>query len=230
MLSISKLLKKTGHQIFINILTVMGVSVGWSLFLVPVLFILPYHLALIFFALTFIPVTVAVYAVIYHLLSKNKASLALFVRFFFRYYKRALLLSVFFLLAVLIPISEWWYYLKINDSYFIFIFATFQTYFCLTFLATQVYAIPFLVIKDLGTFAAMNQSIKHFMQHKGYTIGLFIQILSVTALLSLTVIGFFLLYIGMLAVFVLNATNNLQLHHQQKNEQSEKHPILINEQ
>ncbi|CAM4179001.1 YesL family protein [Lederbergia lenta] len=211
MLSISKLLKKTGHQIFMNMLTVMWVSGGWSLFIVPVVFLLPLPWAIVFIALTFVPATVAVYAVMNHVLQRNKAKLILFPRYFFYYFKRSCLMGIIYCVAVLIPISEWWYYATINNSYLVFVFAIFQTYLCLTFLATQVYAIPFLVQEDLSVFKAMNQSIKHFMKHTWYTIGLFIQILSVTALLSITVIGFFLLYIGMMAVFVLNATTNLHL-------------------
>ncbi|MEK3888634.1 hypothetical protein [Bacillus sp. FSL K6-3431] len=217
MLSISKLLKKTGHQIFMNMLTVMWVSVGWSLFIVPVVFLLPIHWAVVFVALTFVPATVAVYAVMNHVLQRNKAKLISFPRYFFYYFKRSCLMGIIYCVAVLIPISEWWYYATINNSYLVFIFAVFQTYLCLTFLATQVYAIPFLVQKDLTAFKAMNQSIKHFMKHTWYTIGLFTQILSVTALLCISVIGFFLLYIGMMAVFVLNATTNLQFEKKDDN-------------
>lgn len=211
MLSISKLLKKTGHQIFMNMLTVIGVSAGWSLFLVPVIFLFHIQWAILLMALTFIPATVTVYAVIHQVLNGKRATIISFFHNLFHYFKRSILLGFIYLLAVLIPISEWWYYLTINDSYLVFIFAVFQTYLCLTFLSTQVYAIPFLVIEDLSAMKAMNKSIKHFMKHTWYTIGLFIQILSVTILISLTVIGFFLLYIGMLAVFVLNATKNLEL-------------------
>ncbi|MBW8348506.1 hypothetical protein K0H71_03470 [Bacillus sp. IITD106] len=216
MLPISQLLKKTGHQIFTNILTVLGVSAGWSLFLVPVIFILPIHFAIVFFAITIVPVTVSVYAVINHLLQKNKASIVLFIRSFFYYFKRSFFLGILYNLAILIAISEWWYYININNSYLVFLFATFQTYLIFTFLTTQVYAIPFMVIEDLPLFKAMNKSIRYFMKNKGYTVGLFIQIISVTALLSLTVIGFFLLYIGMVAIFVINATNNLRLDKPEK--------------
>lgn len=229
MLSISKLLKKTGHQIFMNMLTVIGVSAGWSLFLVPVIFLLPIPWALVWVAITFVPATVTVYAVMQGVIGRKKASIALFFRSFFYYFKRSFLLGFIYFLAVLIPVSEWWYYLTINDSYLVFIFAVFQTYLILTFLATQVYAIPFMVMEDISAFKAMNQSIKHFMKHTWYTIGLFIQIVSVTALISFTVIGFFLLYIGMLAVFVLNATANLQLDPavaKNKQEAKEREPVL----
>ncbi|MCM3239795.1 DUF624 domain-containing protein [Heyndrickxia oleronia] len=211
MLSISKLLKKTGHQIFLNILTVLGVSICWSLFIVPAIFLLPVQWAIVFLILTFIPSTTAAYAVMHHVLAGKKYKFGMFLKSFLRYYRRAFLLGLVYGLAVLIPLSEWWYYLTINHSYFIFIFSVFQTYLCLTFLATQVYAIPMLVLKDCKMLAAMNQSIKEFMGHTWYTIGLFIQILCITVLISFTVIGFFLLFIGMLAVFVLNATRNLEL-------------------
>ncbi len=209
MLSISMILKKTGHQIFINILTVIGVSFGWSLFIVPAIFILPIHLAILFLTLTFVPATVAVYALMNYMLNGGKKRFGQFFAFFGYYFKRSSLLSLVFSIAVIIPASEWWYYLNENNSYLVFIFAVFQTYLCLTFLSSQVYTIPFLVIEDLPVIKAMNKSIRHFLSHTWYTIGLFMQVLSVTVLLSLSVIGFFFLYIGMMAVFVLNSTKNL---------------------
>lgn len=211
MLSISKLLKKTGHQIFLNILTILGVSICWSLFIVPAIFLLEISWAIVFLVITFLPATTAVYAVIHHVLEGKKNKLGMFFKSFTHFFKRAFLLGLIYSLAVLIPLSEWWYYLNVNNSYFIFIFAVFQTYLCLTFLATQVYAVPILVIEDVKAFKAMNWSIKQFMAHTWYTIGLFVQILCITILISFTVIGFFLLFIGMMSVFVLNATKNLDL-------------------
>ncbi|MGE8204918.1 hypothetical protein ACQKP0_10170 [Heyndrickxia sp. NPDC080065] len=222
MLSISKLLKKTGHQIFLNILTVLGVSICWSLFIVPAVFLLPITWAIAYLMIIFLPATTAVYAVIQHVLEGKKYKLGMFLKSFAYFFKRAFLLGLIYSLAVIIPLSEWWYYLNINNSYFIFIFAVFQTYLCLTFLATQVYAIPLLVLKDVKAIKAMNQSIKEFMGHTWYTIGLFVQILCITLLISFTIIGFFLLFIGMLSIFVLNATKNLELGKKEKRVAEEK--------
>lgn len=216
MLSISSVLKKTGHHIFTNILTVLGVNILWSIFIVPALFLFPLPVAILFLFTTFIPTTVAVYAMMNSVLSGGKNQLRQFFKFYFYYFKRAFLIGVIYFLAVIIPVSEWWYYFTINDSYFVFIFAIFQTYLCLTFLASQVYTIPFLVTDDLKVFQAMNQSIRYFLSHTWYTIGLFVQILSVTILLSISVIGFFLLYIGMMSIFVLNAAKNVTMDKKQK--------------
>lgn len=211
MLSISKLIIKTGHKIFQNIFTVLGVSIGWSLFVFPAVFLLPLPWAVAFLALTLVPATAAVYAVMNQVINGGKGGIADFFRFFIKYFRRAFLIGIILVLAVLIPVSEWWYYLNVNNSYGIFLFSVFQTYLCATFLASQVYTIPLLVMEDLKCFQAMNRSIKHFLAHPWYTIGLFVQMVSVTVLLSLSIVGFFLLHIGMLSIFILNATQNLML-------------------
>ncbi len=216
MLSISKLLKKTGHQIFINILSVLGVSVCWSFFLVPAIFFLPLHFAIVYLVITFIPATTAVYAVMNQITEGKRYKLGMFIKSFFHYFTRSFRIGFIYSLAVLIPLSQWWYYINVNNSYLIFIFAVFQTYLCLTFLATQVYTIPILVVEDSKVLKAMNKSMKEFMGHTWYTIGLFVQILCITLLISLTVIGFFLLFISMLAIFVLNATKNLEFAKKEK--------------
>ncbi|MBS4192456.1 DUF624 domain-containing protein [Bacillus sp. FJAT-49705] len=209
MLSISKLLKKSGHQIFLNILNVLGISICWSLFIVPAIFLLPFYWAIAYLAITFIPATTAVFAVMNQIAEGKKYKFGMFIKSFFHYFTRSFRIGLLFSLAVLIPLSQWWYYININNSYLIFIFSVFQTYLCLTFLSTQVYTIPILVAEDCKVIKAMNKSIKAFMGNTWYTIGLFVQIICITLLISLTVIGFFLLYISMLAIFVLNASKNL---------------------
>ncbi|GIP31141.1 DUF624 domain-containing protein [Paenibacillus sp. J2TS4] len=216
MLSISKLLIKTGHNIFLNIFAVLGVSIGWSLFIFPAVFLLPLPGAIFVLVLTLVPATTAVYAVMNRILNGEKRRRFEFFRSFLYYYKRSFLTGIVLILAVLIPVSEWWYYLNMNNGYTIFLFAVFQTYLCATFLASQVYAIPLLVMEDLKVFQAMNRSIKLFLAHPWYSIGLFVQIVSVTVLLSLSIVGFFLLYIGMLSIFVLHATQNLKLDSKKK--------------
>lgn len=210
MLSISQLLKKSGHQIFINILPVLFVSIGWSIILVPSIFILPIPWSFGFLALTIVPATTAVFATLHQVVQGERKYVRLFIKSFFKFFPRSFLFGLFVALAFLIPISEWWYYLNVNHSYWMFLFAVFQTYLCLTFLAMQVYTIPLMVMENMPTFTAMNRSFKYFLAHVWHTIGLFLQIACATILLSLSVMGFFFLYIGMLAIFVLNATQNLQ--------------------
>ncbi|WP_031539358.1 MULTISPECIES: DUF624 domain-containing protein [unclassified Bacillus (in: firmicutes)] len=211
MLSISKLVKKTGHQIFTNIMSVVFCSIAWSLFVVPVVFILPIPGAMVFLFLTFIPATVAVYSLMKRMLMHQRYKFGDFFRQFFYYFKRAFLFGILFWLAIIIPASSWWYYVTLNHGYMYFLFCIFQTYLCITFLISQVYTIPYLVMEDLHLLQAMNKSIKKFMSHTWYTIGFFMQILCIAILLSFTVIGFFLLFIGILTIFILNATDNIEL-------------------
>lgn len=222
MLSISKLLKKTGHQIYFNIFPVLSASVFWSLFLVPAIFVLPRHFAVLFLLVTFVPATTAVYAAMHQVTETHRVKVKDFFRHFFHFFSRSFLIGLLFSLAIVIPVSQWWYYLSVNPHFMMLVFALFQTYFCLTFLCTQVYTIPYLVIEDGKAIQSMNLSIKKFMSHTWYTMGLFTQILSITVLLSLTIIGFFLLYIGMLSIFVLNATKNLSLEENETEEKQEE--------
>lgn len=216
MLSISKLLKKTGHQIYTNITTILSVSLFWSLFLVPAIFILSRVSAVIFMMFTFIPATTAVYAVMHQVMNTHRSKMSDVFRYFVHYYKRAFLIGLSFSVAVLIPVSQWWFYLQGDHHFGMLVFTMFQTYFCLTFLSTQVYTIPYLVMEDGKAFQSMNRSVKKFMSQTWYTMGLFVQIISVTLLLCVSIVGFFLLYIGMLAVFVLNATENVSIENRDK--------------
>ncbi|MEH7222302.1 DUF624 domain-containing protein [Bacillus sp. JJ1566] len=212
MLSISKLLVKTGNQIFTNITKVLGVSVLWSLLLVPAIFILPLPSAIVYLFLTLFPATVAVLVVMKQVIERKRIRIIPgFFSSFVRFYKRSLFIGFFYLVAILIPVSTWWYYFEINGGYGLFIFSIFQTYFCFMFLVSQVYAIPLLVSEDSKMFTVMNKSIRIFMAKPVYSFGLFIQIASITVLLSLTIIGFLLLYVGIMAVFTLNAAANIQL-------------------
>lgn len=208
MLTISQILKKSGHQIFINITTIIGVSLCWSLFVLPAIFLLPVHWAILFLALTAIPATCSAFAVLHEVTEGKKKPFGAFFRFFLQYMKKAWPMGMIYTVAMLIPFAEWWYYANVNSHYGVFLFSIFQTYLCVMFLTSQVYAIPFLVMGERSAFSAMNASIRHFLARPWYTIGLFVQIASVTVLLSFTVIGFFLLFIGIIAVFVLNAAKN----------------------
>lgn len=209
MVSISKVIMKAGGEIFHHITSVLWVSICWSLFIIPALFILDIYLALIYLLFVFFPVTVAAYAMMSGKLGLNKAEIASgFFKNIVKFYHRSFGIGLVFFVSALIPISTWWYYLE-TGGYMLFLFSVFQTYLCATFMASQVYTIPFLVMEDLKVFQAMNKSIQLFLGKIWYSVGLFIQIACITVLLGLTVVGFLCLYIGISSVFVLHAARNL---------------------
>ena len=205
---ISSLLKKTGHQIFVHIILTVYLSFIWSLFIVLPAVLLPKEVAFLFMTLTVIPAAAAVFSIVHKTGEGSKYTLGRFTREFFRLYRRSFLLGLIMVIVLLIPIAQWWYYMEVNSSYLVFIFSVFQTYLCLTFLASQVYTIPFLVMDNLKVVQAMNKSIRCFLAHTWYSIGLFVQIVSVAILLGITVMGFVLLFMGILAFFVLNSAKN----------------------
>lgn len=206
----SQTVRQAGHAIFQHIMLVIGISMLWSLFVVPALVILPVPAALLFVLLTLMPATAAACAVFHRVLAGGEHYRpGMFSRTFFHYYLRTFILGLVTALALVIIASQWWVYATLNHSYAVFLLAVFQTYLCLAFLATQVYALPVLVVNDCSIMQAVNRSMKCFMCRMGYTIALFIQLLCIIVLLAVTVIGFFLLFIGIYAIFILTASEHI---------------------
>ncbi|MCI1859193.1 MAG: DUF624 domain-containing protein [Sporolactobacillus sp.] len=211
----SQVIVQSAHQIFVNCVLVIGISFIWSLMIFPALFVFPWPAAMLFLVFTAMPATAAGCAVFGQvILQEEKYKLGDFFHFFLHYYFRSLGFGMIIGIAAVIIGTQWWYYFAINHHYLMFVFSVFQTYLCLAFVATQIYTLPFLIMDDCSLFQAMNRSIQHFMRHIGYTLSLFIQLICMTLLLAFTVIGFFLLFIGMCSVFLINAAQNIQLAEQ----------------
>lgn len=207
----SYILKKSIHEIFLHLSAVVGLSCLWALFALPIVFLFSFQMAIIFALLILIPITVTCFAIFHSILFETRRSkVRLFFYYFHHYYLRALILGLLFAIVLMIIGAQWYYYILVNHSYLAFIFSVFQTYLCLVFLATQVYVLPILVEDDCSVFRALNQSMKLFMCHAGYSIALFVQLLCIWLLLSLSIIGFFFLYIGIYAVLTLFATQNIR--------------------
>ena len=205
---ISSILKTTSHQIFVHIILTVYLSFIWSMSIVVPAVSLPVPAACLLMVFTVTPSAAAVFSIVNKTSDGVRYKFGNFIKEFFRLYRKSFSFGLILTGALLIPITQWWYYLEINGSYLVFVFSVFQTYLCLTFLASQVYTLPFLVADNLKLLQAMNKSIRCFLEHIWYSIGLFIQIVSVSLLLGITVMGFVLMFMGILAFFVLNSAKN----------------------
>ena len=129
---------------------------------------------------------------------------------------RGFLVGLLITLIVTIPSATWYMYISTDGGYGMFLFSMVQTYLCGMFLISQVYTVGIIVMKDQGVVKSMNDSIKWFVAKPTYTIGVFLQLLSVCVLLSLTVVGFFLLFIGIFAIFMINSVENVHVKKDEK--------------
>ena len=217
MLSISKLIMKSGSMVYQNILSVLILSVIWSLLLVPFIFILPLQTAVIYLLLMAFPATIAVFAAMHEKLKNSRVNIvAAFFKAFLKFYVRGFLVGLLITLIVTIPSATWYMYISTDGGYGMFLFSMVQTYLCGMFLISQVYTVGIIVMKDQGVVKSMNDSIKWFVAKPTYTIGVFLQLLSVCVLLSLTVVGFFLLFIGIFAIFMINSVENVHAKKDEK--------------
>ncbi|KIL49545.1 hypothetical protein [Jeotgalibacillus soli] len=220
--SVSHVLLKSGSLVYVNIVEVVLVSIMWSILIVPAIIILPLQTAFVYLAFIAIPASAAAVYAINRRLNHEKNTIKLFWKGFFTLYRKSLLLSFFISLAVLIPLSTWWYYQSVDSSYALFIFSVFQTYLCVMFLLTQMYSLTLIAVHGSKTMKAMNQSIRYFLKYPWYTIIFFIQVISITALLAVTFIGFFLLYVGIISLLIRTSALNVMNGFSKEQEKKEK--------
>jgi hypothetical protein len=208
MKKLSEIVVQSGVRIFRDITSVALFSLISSLVLVPAILVLPIPFAAALLCLLYMPlVTGAIYAG-NEMLSGQKAKLSSMLRGTIQHYVSSLLFGMLSLLFVLIIISSWWYYGN-KSGLFYFALAVFQTYFVAMFFISQLYTLPLLVQEKVGIWTAIGRSAKLFIKHPGYTVGAFLQMLSIGVLLLLTVVGFAGLYVGSMAIYMNLLTRNL---------------------
>ncbi|OLN21923.1 hypothetical protein BTO30_12005 [Domibacillus antri] len=227
MKSVSQILLKSGSLIYLHIVEVLLVSLMWSVLIIPAVVILPIQTAILYLAVMVIPATTAAIYAINERFHHKKKLVKLFWKGFFTLYRRSVGVSLILSLAILIPVSTWWYYIQFNSGYGFFLFAVFQTYLCVMFLLTQMYAPALVAVHGMKTIEAMNQSIRYFLKYPWYTVVFFIQVLSITGLLALTFIGFFLLYAGMISILIRTSTFNIQ-EGSQENKRKQEEKTFVN--
>ncbi|MFZ5435471.1 MAG: hypothetical protein ACOZCF_03975 [Bacillota bacterium] len=206
--SVSAVIKETALLAYEDVLTVILTSVIWSLPLLPGIFVfnLPWSgLYLAFIApLAFVPVARFV-----HLTARHKRR-----RFCdFPHGLPRMLLSGAALGAMaaagyMILYASWWYYSR-SGSLLYFCVAMLQTYLVLLSTVLLTYTIPVMVQTAAPLGLAARASFRLFFMRPGYTLLLWLQVLTVGAFLLVTTMGFLLLFGGLLALFLNVAAEDL---------------------
>ncbi|MGV3489270.1 MAG: hypothetical protein ACO1OC_11905 [Tuberibacillus sp.] len=208
MKTVSQVLKKSGHDIYENMLTVIGLSLCWFALLIPAFFFLVLPVAVIYLVLTAIPGLAGVIYAMKHKINRKPFKYSLFLKGIAKFYGRSLVFSFIYFLFALILVSSWWYCVH-NSGFLPLIIAIFQTYFFAFVMLALYYALPIMVVKDAKVSDSIKASLSLFLRKSGYTMGTGVQILTVGLLLLVTVVSIPLLFAGMLSVFIINTYENL---------------------
>ena len=206
--NLSTILRKSGHDIFQNIMEVVAVSLLASLIVLPGIFFMPPAFGFIYLLLTAMPSVVSAFYVIYNKANRKTVKYSMFFKVFPKFYGRALIFGLLLSLLTIIPVSSWWYYITAKTT-FSFVIAIFQTYLYIMILMAFIYVLPIMVIEDKGVSYSLKASLRLLLDNPGYTMGSFIQIVTVSALLIVTVISVPLLFIGIFSIFTSNLYENV---------------------
>lgn len=216
--TLSGILRKSGRDIFENILEVVAISLMASMIVFPGVFLLPPGPGAIYILFTASPALFAAFYAMDVKLRRKPFKYSLFFKGFKIYYGKAFFIGLLFIILSVIPISSWWYYARIK-TVFSFVIAMFQSYLYLMILMALTYIIPVIIRENRGISYSVKTSFTLFLDNPGYTIGSFIQIISITILLVITIVSFPMLFPGMFSIFVLNLHENLLLKYQKLNGQ-----------
>ncbi|MDF2669044.1 MAG: hypothetical protein K0R67_1350 [Paenibacillus sp.] len=208
MKKLSQIVTGSGVQIYREIVPIALFSIVSSLALIPFVFFLPVGLALVFVVLVYLPLcTGALYAA-HRILSGDKGKVRMMWKGAFKFYGASLVFGLMIALFVLILVSSWWYYGGKSGSMY-FVLAVFQTYFVAMVMVSQVYTMPLVVQEGIGIIPAIGRSVKLFLANPLYTIGAFVQIVCLTIILGITVVGFAFLFVGMISIYLNMLTANV---------------------
>lgn len=210
--TVSDVLKKSGHEVYENILTIVGVSVLSFLVVAPgILFLKPPLFGIVFMLLTAAPALAAAFYAMRQKLERRPIQTFKYTVFFTgfkKFYGRALTYGLVMAAFTLILVTSWWYYWH-NQTLFPLVIALFQTYFYVFVNLAFMYTVPILVSEDCSILTSFHRSLQLFLGNGLYSAGAALQIVTVGALLLVTVISAPLLLTGTVAVFLLNTYENL---------------------
>ncbi|AJY75578.1 hypothetical protein [Paenibacillus beijingensis] len=208
MKKLNVVLVRSGVEAYREIVSVALYSMISSVVLAFLVMMVPLPFVLALFPLLYMPLVYGVYYAFHRKMSGKRSR----VRDIFSGAVKGFVPAVVFgflmsLLAVIVW-STWWYYGG-KDGMIYLALAVFQTYFVAMALASQFYTFQLVLQEEMGIFKAMGESVKLFFRYPGYTIGAFLQMVCVAFLLLLTVVGFFLLFNGLMAIYQHKAAHNV---------------------
>lgn len=208
MRKLSEVMVQSGILIYREITKLALFSLVCSAVLIPVVFFFSIPAAFLLLCAVYFPLMVGVLYSCHHHLSKSRGGTRKIFRGAIQFYFPAVLFGLLIGLFVLILISSWMYYGSRSGMGY-FILAVFQTYFVTMFFVSQLYTLPLVIQREEGFFRAVNGSIRLFLKHPLYTIGAFFQVVCITVMLALTVVGFMALYPGIMGIYLNKVTANL---------------------
>lgn len=209
MKTVSQVLKKSGHDIYENMIPVIALSFLWFVLMIPAIFFLVPQIAVFYLVLTAIPGLAGVIYAMKQKIERQPFKYILFLKGFAKFYGRSLVFSLIMSIFAFILVASWWYYVS-SSSFFALIVAIFQTYFLAFVSFALLYTLPILVTKDVRISDAIRESIRLFLSKSLFTIGTSIQILTVGILLLITVVSVPLLFAGMLSIFMINTYKSFE--------------------
>ncbi|TMV47561.1 hypothetical protein FE783_21425 [Paenibacillus mesophilus] len=208
MRKLSVIVVQSAKKVFQDIIPVALLSIVGALVLVPFVFFLPVGISLFLLPFIFVPLCAGALHATHKMMKGERAKLSALFAGAWRYLLPSIVFAFLCSLFILIIVSTWWYYGSKSGTLY-FALAVFQSYFVAMVFVSQLYTLPLIVQERVGVFAAMGRSVKLFLAHPGYTVGAFIQLLSLTVLLGVTVVGFGCLFLGMYGIYSNLVTANL---------------------
>lgn len=224
MQKLNHILKKTGIEIYYDILSIALYSLITSAVLLPIVLLSPTSLSLILLPVLYMPIVYGVLYVYHQKTDGKRTGVKDIFKGAIQGWVPAVVFGLLCSLLVLILVSTWWYYGGQN-SIFQLAIAVFQTYFVAMVLVSQLYTLQLVLQKKVSIFRAMGESVKLFLRYPAYTLGAFFQAFFLGLLLLVTVVGLLALFNGMLAIYLHKVAHNV-LYPQKDNVSAESKVAL----
>ncbi|GAA0355304.1 hypothetical protein [Bacillus horti] len=206
--SLTHVLRMAVKEFYQHIVLLVLLSLLCVVILSPSFFLIPIPYSFVYIVLLLGPLQMVLTYSNQQALEGEKVGIKVFFKGLKTYFWGGLCFSVAASFFIFIVISSWWYWGQ-TESYPTFVLACFQTYFVSMILVSQIYTIPLYVKYKHSLKESMLLSLKLLIKYPLYTLGAFIQILSLGVLLALTVVGFLFLFPGVYTVLSHLLTANI---------------------
>ncbi|WP_404349932.1 hypothetical protein LG311_04150 [Sutcliffiella horikoshii] len=198
---LTQIIRVTGREYYKHIVSMVMISLIMVTVLSPSFFLIKLPFSIVYVMIVMGPLFVgAAWAVQQLLLDRSTSVIKSFFQGVKRYFLPSIGYSLFLSFFVIIIAASWWHYNQVGGT-FAFALACFQTYFCGMVFLSQIYTVPLLVKFEYSLKDSIFTSVKLLVKNPLYTILSFFQILSVFALLLLTVVGLFIIFPALATLF-----------------------------
>lgn len=198
---LTHVLRITGREYYKHIVSMVLISLIIATIVSPSVFLIKLPFALLYLLLISGPLLVgAAWTVQQLLLDKSTSVLKTFFVGMKKYFFSSIAYSLFLSFFIIIVVASWWHWSQVGGT-FAFGLACFQTYFCGMIFMSQIYTLPLLVKYEYSLKNSIFLSVKYLIKNPIYTMLAFIQIVSIFALLLLTVVGLVIIFPSLSTLF-----------------------------